>query len=170
MDRCRSSLSPKSASARWRQASPRRRADHVTIAGFEGGTGASPLTSIKHAGSPWEIGLAETHQTLVRERLRSRIVVQVDGGFRTGRGRRDRRATSGPTNSALPTRAADRGRLHHDAQVPSQHLSGRRRYPGPGAAQALHRPARARHQLFLLRPRKKSARSWPRSAIASSMR
>ena len=61
------------------------RADHVTIAGFEGGTGASPLTSIKHAGCPWEIGLAETHQTLVRERLRSRIVVQVDGGFRTGR-------------------------------------------------------------------------------------
>ena len=61
------------------------RADHVTISGFEGGTGASPLTSIKHAGSPWEIGLAETHQTLVRERLRSRIAVQADGGFRTGR-------------------------------------------------------------------------------------
>jgi glutamate synthase (NADPH/NADH) large chain len=61
------------------------RADHVTISGFEGGTGASPLTSIKHAGSPWEIGIAETHQTLVRERLRSRISVQVDGGFRTGR-------------------------------------------------------------------------------------
>jgi len=61
------------------------RADHVTISGYEGGTGAAPLTSLKHAGSPWEIGLAETHQTLVRERLRSRIVVQVDGGFRTGR-------------------------------------------------------------------------------------
>ena len=61
------------------------RADHVTIAGFEGGTGASPLTSIKHAGSPWEIGLAETHQTLVAQRLRSRIAVQVDGGIRTGR-------------------------------------------------------------------------------------
>src|SRR6202000_524301 len=61
------------------------RADHVTIAGFEGGTGASPLTSIKHAGSPWEIGLAETHQTLVRGRVGRRIVVQVDGGFRTGR-------------------------------------------------------------------------------------
>ncbi len=61
------------------------RADHVTISGFEGGTGASPLTSIKHAGSPWEVGIAETHQTLVRERLRSRITVQVDGGFRTGR-------------------------------------------------------------------------------------
>src|SRR3954453_9309326 len=61
------------------------RADHVTIAGFEGGTGASPLTSIKHAGSPWEIGLAETHQTLVSNRLRGRIAVQVDGGVRTGR-------------------------------------------------------------------------------------
>ena len=61
------------------------RADHVTIAGFEGGTGASPLTSIKHAGSPWEIGLAETHQTLVINRLRGRISVQVDGGIRSGR-------------------------------------------------------------------------------------
>ncbi len=61
------------------------RADHVTISGFDGGTGASPLTSIKHAGSPWEIGLAETHQTLVMNRLRSRICVQVDGGLRTGR-------------------------------------------------------------------------------------
>ena len=61
------------------------RADHVTISGFEGGTGASPLTSIKHAGSPWEIGLAETQQTLVINGLRTRISVQVDGGLRTGR-------------------------------------------------------------------------------------
>ncbi|HEY4141303.1 MAG TPA: glutamate synthase large subunit [Pseudolabrys sp.] len=61
------------------------RADHVTISGFEGGTGASPLTSLKHAGSPWEIGLAETHQTLVANKLRGRIAVQVDGGVRTGR-------------------------------------------------------------------------------------
>jgi glutamate synthase (NADPH/NADH) large chain len=61
------------------------RADHVTIAGFEGGTGASPLTSLTHAGSPWEIGLAETQQTLVRNGLRGRIAVQVDGGVRTGR-------------------------------------------------------------------------------------
>jgi glutamate synthase (NADPH/NADH) large chain len=60
-------------------------ADHVTISGYDGGTGASPLTSIKHAGSPWEIGLAETHQTLVLNRLRGRIAVQVDGGLRTGR-------------------------------------------------------------------------------------
>jgi glutamate synthase (NADPH) large chain len=61
------------------------RADHVTISGFEGGTGASPLTSLTHAGSPWEIGLAETQQTLVLNELRGRIAVQVDGGLRTGR-------------------------------------------------------------------------------------
>ncbi len=60
-------------------------ADHVTISGEDGGTGASPLTSIQNAGSPWEIGLAETHQTLVRNHLRGRIAVQVDGGMRTGR-------------------------------------------------------------------------------------
>ena len=61
------------------------RADHVTISGYEGGTGASPLTSTTHAGSPWEIGLAETQQTLVLNGLRGRIAVQVDGGLRTGR-------------------------------------------------------------------------------------
>jgi glutamate synthase (NADPH/NADH) large chain len=61
------------------------RADHVTIAGYDGGTGASPLTSLTHAGSPWEIGLAETQQTLLLNDLRSRIAVQVDGGLRTGR-------------------------------------------------------------------------------------
>ena len=61
------------------------RADHITISGFEGGTGASPLTSLKHAGSPWEMGLAETHQTLVLNKLRGRIALQVDGGLKTGR-------------------------------------------------------------------------------------
>ena len=61
------------------------RADHVTISGYEGGTGASPLTSLTHAGSPWEIGLAETQQTLLLNNLRSRIAVQADGGLRTGR-------------------------------------------------------------------------------------
>ncbi len=60
-------------------------ADHVTISGHEGGTGASPLTSIHHAGEPWEVGLAETHQTLVLNGLRGRIAVQVDGGIRSGR-------------------------------------------------------------------------------------
>ncbi|MEO7276441.1 MAG: glutamate synthase large subunit [Sphingomicrobium sp.] len=61
------------------------RADHVTISGYEGGTGASPLTSLTHAGLPWEIGLAETQQTLVLNGLRGRIAVQADGGLRTGR-------------------------------------------------------------------------------------
>ncbi|MGZ5382370.1 MAG: glutamate synthase large subunit [Acidimicrobiia bacterium] len=60
-------------------------ADHVLISGNDGGTGASPLTSIMHAGSHWEIGLAETHQTLVANGLRGRIAVQADGGMRTGR-------------------------------------------------------------------------------------
>jgi glutamate synthase (NADPH/NADH) large chain len=60
-------------------------ADHITIAGYEGGTGASPLTSLTHAGLPWEIGLAETQQTLARNGLRGRVCVQADGGLRTGR-------------------------------------------------------------------------------------
>ena len=61
------------------------KADHVTISGHDGGTGASPWSSIKHAGAPWELGLAETQQTLVLNRLRGRIAVQVDGQLKTGR-------------------------------------------------------------------------------------
>ena len=61
------------------------KADHLVISGFDGGTGASPLSSIKHAGTPWELGLAETQQTLVLNRLRGRIRVQVDGQMKTGR-------------------------------------------------------------------------------------
>lgn len=61
------------------------KADVVLIAGHDGGTGASPISSIKHAGLPWELGLAETHQTLVKNKLRSRVVVQSDGQLRTGK-------------------------------------------------------------------------------------
>lgn len=61
------------------------KADVILISGHDGGTGASPLSSIKHAGLPWELGLAETHQTLVKNRLRSRVVVQADGQMKTGR-------------------------------------------------------------------------------------
>jgi glutamate synthase (NADPH/NADH) large chain len=61
------------------------KSDHIVIAGFDGGTGASPISSIKHAGSPWEIGLAETQQTLVLNQLRGRVAVQVDGQMKTGR-------------------------------------------------------------------------------------
>jgi glutamate synthase (NADPH/NADH) large chain len=61
------------------------KSDHIVIAGHDGGTGASPLSSIKHAGTPWELGLAETQQTLVLNQLRGRVVVQVDGQMKTGR-------------------------------------------------------------------------------------
>ncbi|MDZ7685166.1 MAG: glutamate synthase-related protein [Gammaproteobacteria bacterium] len=61
------------------------KSDHLVIAGHDGGTGASPLTSIKHAGLPWELGLAETHQTLVMNNLRSRVYLQTDGQLKTGR-------------------------------------------------------------------------------------
>ena len=60
-------------------------ADVILIAGYDGGTGASPLSSVKHAGLPWELGLAEAHQTLVKNKLRSRVVLQVDGQLKTGR-------------------------------------------------------------------------------------
>jgi len=61
------------------------KADVVLISGHDGGTGASPISSIKHAGLPWELGLAESHQTLVKNKLRSRVVVQADGQMKTGR-------------------------------------------------------------------------------------
>ena len=60
-------------------------ADVILITGHDGGTGASPLSSLKHAGLPWELGLSETHQTLVQNHLRDRVVVQADGMLRTGR-------------------------------------------------------------------------------------
>ncbi|MDO9366523.1 MAG: glutamate synthase large subunit [Methylotenera sp.] len=61
------------------------KSDHIVIAGHDGGTGASPLSSVKHAGTPWELGLSETQQTLVLNQLRGRVVVQVDGQMKTGR-------------------------------------------------------------------------------------
>jgi glutamate synthase (NADPH/NADH) large chain len=61
------------------------KADHIVISGFDGGTGASPLSSIKHAGTPWELGLAEAQQTLVLNQLRGRVALQVDGQLKTGR-------------------------------------------------------------------------------------
>ena len=114
------------------------KADHVTIAGHDGGTGASPVSSIKHAGTPWEMGLAETQQTLVLNRLRGRIAVQVDGQMKTGRdvviG-----ALLGRRRIRLRHCTAGGLRLHHDAQVPSEYLPGRRRDAGSGAAQKIQR-------------------------------
>ena len=75
-------------------------ADHIVIAGMDGGTGASPTSSIRHAGVPWELGLAETQQVLVGNDLRGRVRLQVDGGLRTGLRRRRRRAARAPRSSA----------------------------------------------------------------------
>jgi glutamate synthase (NADPH/NADH) large chain len=61
------------------------KSDHIVIAGHDGGTGASPLSSVKHAGTPWELGLSETQQTLVLNGLRGRVRVQADGQMKTGR-------------------------------------------------------------------------------------
>jgi glutamate synthase (NADPH/NADH) large chain len=61
------------------------KADHILISGYDGGTGASPLSSVRHAGLPWELGLVETHQTLIKHKLRQRVTVQTDGQIKTGR-------------------------------------------------------------------------------------
>ena len=122
-------------------------ADVVLISGHDGGTGAAPLTSLKHAGGPWELGLAETQQTLLLNGLRDRIVVQADGQLKTGRDVVDRRAAR-RRGVRLRHRAAGRLRLRHDAGLPPRHLPGRRRHPEPGAARAVHRQARVRGELL----------------------
>ncbi len=111
-------------------------ADVILISGHDGGTGASPQSSIKHAGLPWELGVAETNQTLVLNDLRSRVVVETDGQLKTGRdlavaallGRRRIRLCHGSAGGAG---------LHHDARLPHGHLSGGRRHPEPGTAQEI---------------------------------
>ena len=159
----------RSASARWRRASPRRAPTTSPSPASRAARARAPLTSIKHAGSPWEMGLAETQQTLVLNRLRGRVALQADGGLRTGPRRRHRGAPRG-RRVRLLDRAADRGGLHHDAQVPPQHLPGRRRDAGSGAAQALQGHARARHQLLLLRRRGGARADGGRWASAPSTR
>ena len=139
------------------------RADHVTIAGYEGGTGASPLTSIKHAGSPWEIGLAETHQTLVANRLRGRIAVQVDGGIRTGRdvvvGALLGADEFGFATAPLIAAGCIMMRKCHLNTCPVGVAT-----QDPVLRKRFKRPARARHQLFLLR-RRGSARADGRARL-----
>ena len=113
-------------------------ADHVVIAGHDGGTGASPLASINHAGMPWEIGLAETQQTLLRNDLRSRILVEVDGQMRTGLDVAIG-AILGADEFGFSTAPDDRAGLRDAAHLPPQHLPGRRRHAGPGAAASASR-------------------------------
>ena len=103
-------------------------ADVILISGHDGGTGAAPLTSLKHAGTPWELGLAETHQTLAANGLRSRVVAP---GRRTAedRSRRHHRRAVGRRGVRLRHRAAGRGGLRDDARLSPRHLSGRHRDP-----------------------------------------
>ena len=128
------------------------KADHVTIAGHDGGTGASPLSSIKHAGTPWELGLAETQQTLVLNRLRGRIAVQVDGQMKTGRdvviGALLGADEFGFATAPLVVEGCIMMRKCHLNTCPVGVAT-----QDPGAAQEVHRPARARRQLLLLRRR-----------------
>ena len=124
-------------------------ADKVLISGDSGGTGASPLSSIKYAGIPWELGLAETHQTLVLNDLRGRIKVETDGQMKTGRDVVIA-ALLGAEEFGFSDGAADRRRLHHDAEVPSEYMPCRRRDPRSRVAQKIHGQARACRQLFFL--------------------
>ena len=123
------------------------KADVVLISGHDGGTGASPLTSLKHAGGPWELGLAETQQTLLLNGLRDRIVVQTDGQLKTGRDVIIA-ALLGCRRVRLRHRPAGGQRLHHDARLPPRHLPGRRRHAEQDAAREVHRQGRARRELL----------------------
>ena len=130
--------------------------DVVLISGHDGGTGASPLTSLKHAGLPWELGLAETQQVLVLNKLRDRIVVQVDGQMKTGRDVVIARAAR-RRGVRLRHGAAGGDGLHHDARLPPEHLPGGHRHAGSGAAQEVHRQAGVRRELLPLHRARKCA-------------
>ena len=132
-------------------------ADHVTISGYEGGTGASPLTSIKHAGSPWEIGLAETQQTLVANDLRGRIAVQADGGIRTGRDVLIA-ALLGADEIGFATAPLIAAGCIMMRKCHLNTCPGWRCHAGSGIAQALQGPAGTCDQLFLL-CRRRAARA-----------
>ena len=136
-------------------------ADVVLISGHDGGTGAARLTSIKHAGAPWELGLAETQQTLLLNGLRDRIVVQCRRSAED-RSRRDDRGAARRRGVRLRDRAARRVGLHHDARLPPRHLSGRCGHAEPGAAQEVLRPARVRREL--LRVHRRGSARVPRGA------
>ncbi len=113
-------------------------ADVVLISGYDGGTGAAPMTSLKHAGAPWEIGLADTQQTLVLNGLRDRITVQCDGGS-AQRTRCDRGRTTRRRGIRLRHRAIGGGGLHHDAGLPPGYLPGRRGHAEPRVTRPVQR-------------------------------
>ena len=132
------------------------KADVILISGHDGGTGASPLNSLKHAGTPWELGLAETQQTLLLNGLRDRVTVQVDGQLKTGRDVIIA-ALLGAEEFGFATAPLIVVGLRDDAGLPPGHLPGRHRHPEPGAARAVHRQARVRGELLPV-PRRGGAR------------
>ena len=140
-------------------------ADVVLISGHDGGTGASPLTSIKHGGVPWELGLAETQQVLMLNRLRDRIVVQVDGQLKTGRDVVIA-ALLGAEEFGFATAPLVVVGLRDDARLPPEHLPGRRRDAGSGAAEEVHRQAGVRRELLPVHRAGSARATWPRSASA----
>ncbi len=127
-------------------------ADVVLISGHDGGTGAAPLTSLKHAGAPWELGLAETQQTLLRNGLRDRITVQVDGQIKTGRDVIVA-ALLGAEEFRLCHSPPRRLRLCDDARLPPRHMPCRHRDAEPRAAGEFHRPTGVRRDLLQLHRR-----------------
>ena len=144
-------------------------ADAITIAGHDGGTGASPLSSIQHAGTPWELGLAETHQVLVLNDLRRRVRLQADGQLKTGRDVAFAALLGadefGFATAPLVASGCIMMRKCHLNTCPvgiaTQDPVLRKRFAGH---------ARARHQLLLLRRRRAARESWRASASGSSRR
>ena len=118
-------------------------ASYIHLSGHAGGTGASPLSSIKHVGAPWELGLAEVHQVLLRNDLRDRVVLRTDGGLQTGRDLLVA-ALLGAEEFAFGTAALVGARLRHGPPVPPRHLPDRHRHPARGPARQVHRHARRR--------------------------
>ena len=135
-------------------------ADVVHVAGCDGGTGASPLSSIKNAGVPWELGLAETQQTLVAEGLRSRVRLRVDGGLKTGQGCR-RRGAAGRRRGLVRNRAAARRGLPDGALLPPRHLPGRDRDAEAGAALQVRGDAGACARRTCCTSARTCAGTWP---------
>ena len=127
-------------------------ADVVLISGHDGGTGAAPLTSLKHAGLPWELGLAETQQTLLLNGLRDRITVP---GRRRDEDwpRRRCRGAARCRGVRIRYRPADRVGLCDDAGLPPRHLPRGCRHPEPGAARAVHRQTRVRRDVLRIHRR-----------------
>ena len=144
-------------------------ASYIHLSGHAGGTGASPLSSIKHVGAPWELGLAEVHQVLLRNDLRDRVALRTDGGLQTGRDLLIA-ALLGAEEFAFGTAALVADRLRHGPPVPSRHVPDRHRDPARGPSGQVHRHAGRRSSATSRPSPRTSAASSPRSAPGRSAR